>query len=214
MTVGFLGLGRIGRPMATNLVRAGTPLMVWNRSPAAVAELVSAGAVAAAEPSEVFDACEIVILMLLDGAVIDEVLGRASGQLSRLVRQRTVVSRATVAPAYSAGLEADILAAGGSYVEARVSGSRVPAEQGAVVAMAAGEPAAVERVVPVLTTMCSDIAICGPVPNGVTMKLAVNTFLIALVTGLAESFHLGERYGLDLSLLRRVLDGGQMSSPI
>lgn len=188
--------------------------MVWNRSAAAVAPLTDAGAVAATTPSELFGTCEIVIVMLLDEAAIDDALGRSSGRLSELVRDRTVVNMSTVAPAYSAALEADIRSAGGSYVEAPVSGSRMPAEQGALVAMAAGELTAVERVTPLLRPMCSEVIRCGPVPAGATMKLAVNTFLIALVTGLAEAFHFGQRYGLDLSLLRHVLDAGQMSSPI
>jgi 3-hydroxyisobutyrate dehydrogenase len=214
VTVGFLGLGTMGRPMALNLVRGGVALMVWNRSAAAVAELVAAGAAPASTPFEVFDTCETIMVMLLDEVAIDAVLDRASGRLRERVRGRTVVNMSTVAPAYSVRLEAEIQASGGCYVEAPVSGSRLPAEQAALIAMTAGEPSVVDRVTPLLRPMCAEVTMCGPVPAGVTMKLAVNTFLIALVTGLAEAFHFGQRYGLDLDLLRRVIDAGQMSSPI
>jgi 3-hydroxyisobutyrate dehydrogenase len=200
--------------MALNLVHGGVALTVWNRSSAAVAELVAAGAAPASTALEVVATCDPIIMMLLDEAAIDEVLGRGSGRLRELVRGRTVVNMSTVAPAYSVALEAEIQASGGCYVEAPVSGSRLPAEQAALIAMTAGEPPAVDRVTPLLRAMCAEITMCGPVPAGVTMKLAVNTFLIALVTGLAEAFHFGHRYGLDLDLLRRVIDAGQMSSPI
>jgi 3-hydroxyisobutyrate dehydrogenase len=214
MTIGFLGLGTMGRPMALNLVRSGVALTVWNRSSAAVAELVAAGATPASTPFDVFNTSETIIVMLLDEIAIDGVLDRASGRLRDLVPGRTVVNMSTVAPAYSVALEAEIRASGGCYVEAPVSGSRVPAEQAELVAMTAGQPSVVDRVTPLLRPMCAEITLCGPVPAGITMKLAVNTFLIALVTGLAEAFHFGQRYGLDLGLLRRVIDAGQMSSPI
>lgn len=211
--LGFIGLGIMGAPMARNLLRAGTPLTVWTRSPETLAALAADGASAASSADDVFARCGTVLLMLRDEAATDEVLRRGD-RLDARVRGRTVVNMGTVSPEYSAALAADIRAAGGAFVEAPVSGSRKPAEAGRLVAMVAGEPEDVERVAPLLAPMCADVTACGPVPNGITMKLAVNVFLIAVVTGLAESFHFGERHGLDLERLRRVLDGGQMSSPI
>lgn len=211
--LGFIGLGIMGAPMARNLLRAGTPLTVWTRSPETLAALAADGASAASSADDVFARCGTVLLMLRDEAATDEVLRRGD-RLDARVRGRTVVNMGTVSPEYSAALAADIRAAGGAFVEAPVSGSRKPAEAGRLVAMVAGEPEDVERVAPLLAPMCADVTACGPVPNGITMKLAVNVFLIAVVTGLAESFHFAERHGLDLERLRRVLDGGQMSSPI
>ncbi|MFC5102125.1 NAD(P)-dependent oxidoreductase [Kibdelosporangium philippinense] len=120
----------------------------------------------------------------------------------------------TTETSYSQGLEADIRAAGGRYVEAPVSGSRVPAENGELVAMVAGDPEAVDVVRQVIAPMCRDTVVCGAVPNGLRMKLSVNVFLIATVTGLAESFQFAKRLGLDLDTFVEVLAGGQMSSPI
>ena len=105
----------------------------------------------------------------------------------------------TTAPDYSRGLEADIVGAGGRYVEAPVSGSRVPAEQGALVGMLAGDPAAVAEVEPLLRPMCERSFVCGAVPQALRMKLAVNLFLITTVTGLAEAVHSAERHGIDLA---------------
>jgi 3-hydroxyisobutyrate dehydrogenase len=120
----------------------------------------------------------------------------------------------TTSPAYSQALEADIRAAGGSYVEAPVSGSRKPAEAGELVAMLAGERAPVDEVRPLLEPMCQETIVCGEVPAALLMKLAVNLFLITVVTGLAEAVHFADRHGLDMEQLVAVLDAGQMASSV
>ncbi|GIH51819.1 3-hydroxyisobutyrate dehydrogenase [Microbispora rosea] len=214
MNVGFVGLGIMGRPMALNLVRAGTPLVVWNRTAARSEPLRAAGAEVAGSAAEVFRRARVVILMLADEAAIDAVLERGTPAFPRNVADRVVVHMGTTSPAYSAGLEADVLAAGGGYVEAPISGSRVPAEQGRLVAMLAGRPEAVEEVRPLLKPMCVKTVVCGPAPKALLTKLAVNIFLITTVTGLAESLHFAERQGLDIGLLVDVLNSGQMASDV
>lgn len=212
--IGFIGLGVMGRPMALNLARAGLAPIVWNRSEPALGILREAGARVAASTEELFRQASVVFLMLADEAAIDVVLERTGGAVGANVRGRIVVHMGTTAAEYSRTLEADIRATGGAYVEAPVSGSRGPAEQGALVAMLAGEGAAVERVRPLLAPMCSQSFVCGAVPAALLMKLSVNLFLISLVTGLAESVHFAQRHGLDLSLLQAVLDAGPMASQV
>ncbi|MEV1203367.1 NAD(P)-dependent oxidoreductase [Microbispora rosea] len=214
MDVGFVGLGIMGQPMALNLVRAGTPLVVWNRTAARSEPLRAAGAEVAGSAAEVFRRARVVILMLADEAAIDAVLERGTPAFARNVADRVVVHMGTTSPAYSAGLEADVLAAGGGYVEAPISGSRVPAEQGRLVAMLAGRPEAVEEVRPLLKPMCVKTVVCGPAPKALLTKLAVNIFLITTITGLAESLHFAERQGLDIGLLVDVLNSGQMASDV
>jgi 3-hydroxyisobutyrate dehydrogenase len=200
--------------MALNLVRAGTQLIVWNRSADSCEALRGAGATVAANPAEVFERTRVICLMLVDGNAIDAVLGRGTSQFSANVAHRTIVQMGTTSPDYSRGLEADIRNAGGSYVEAPVSGSRKPAEAGQLVAMLAGEDAAIESVRPLLEPMCHQTMVCGPVPNGLLMKLAVNLFLMTTVTGLAEAAHFAERHGLDMQQFRAIVDAGQMASDI
>ncbi|MEV4451875.1 MULTISPECIES: NAD(P)-dependent oxidoreductase [Streptomyces] len=214
MYVGFIGLGVMGQPMALNLVRAGTPLVVWNRTAARTEPLRAAGAEVAADPAEVFARCRVVLLMPANGSVTDAVLGRGTADFAARVEGRTVVPMGTTSPEYSRGLEAEVRAAGGRYVEVPVSGSRVPAEAGRLVAMLAGDPAAVEEVRPLLGPMCHESFDCGPVPNALLMKLSVNLFLITLVTGLSEAFHFAERQGLDRKLFLDVLDAGPMASGV
>lgn len=204
MIAGFLGLGVMGRPMAQNLLRVGTPLIVWNRSAAAAADFPEV----AATPAEVVAKADVVFMMLANGQVIDEVLTglRLDGKI--------VVHMGTTAPEYSADLRDRVRAAGGRYVEAPVSGSRKPAEAGKLVAMLAGDEDDVAAVRPLLAPMCHETVVCGPVPQGLLMKLTVNVYLIGTVTALAETFHFAGAHGVDLEKLVAVLDAGQMASPI
>ena len=204
----------MGQPMALNLARAGTDLIVWNRTPERTRPLRDAGAAVAVAPADVFARAETVIVMLANGAVIDEVSGRGTDAFAMQVGGRTVVHMGTTAPDYSRGLAADVRAAGGAYVEAPVSGSRGPAEAGRLVAMLAGPESDVERVAPVLRPMCHEIIRCGVVPSALVMKLAVNTFLISLVTGLAEAFHFADQHELDRATLLAALDAGPMASTV
>jgi 3-hydroxyisobutyrate dehydrogenase len=207
--VGFLGLGVMGRPMALNLARAGTELIVWSRTLDHCAPLRAAGADVAATPAEVVAHAEVVLMMLAGPAAIDDVLGTVPD-----LTGRTIVHMGTTAPGYSRELGERVETAGGRYVEAPVSGSRKPAEAGRLVAMLAGDAADVERVRPLLAPMCHQTVVCGPVPQALLMKLAVNIFLISTVTGLAETVHFAERQGLDLAQLATVLNAGQMASAI
>src|SRR5690349_13468787 len=138
--VGFLGLGVMGQPMALNLARANTSLVVWNRTPARCQPLQDLGAQVAVTPAEVF------------------------------ARTRTVIVMSSTTPEYSRALAAEVEAHGGTYVEAPVSGSRVPAEQGALVGMLAGDELVVERVRPLVASMCREAVYCGEIGNALMMK--------------------------------------------
>lgn len=214
MPIGFIGLGTMGLPMALNLARAGTGLVVWNRSPERSALLAAAGATVATGPADVLARCETTFLMLADEAATDDVLARGTGAFADRVHGRRIVSMSTLAPGYSLGLAADIVAAGGRYVEAPVSGSRKPAEAGELVGMLAGAPEDAGAARTLLAPVCKDFFDCGDVPGALRMKLAVNTFLITMVTGLAEATHFAGRLGLDVERLVAILDAGPMASQV
>jgi 3-hydroxyisobutyrate dehydrogenase len=214
MEVGFIGLGVMGKPMALNLVRAGVKLVAWNRSPAGSDALAAAGASIAENVGEIFWRTRIIFLMLYDGAAIDAALARGTPDFATYAAGHIIVQMGTPSPDYSRGLEADIRAQGGAYVEAPVSGSLKPAEAGQLVGMLAGEMNAVEEIRPLLAPMCHQVFVCGIVPKALTMKIATNLFLIPLVTSLAETFHFAERQGLDLHQLQAILDAGPMASSV
>lgn len=212
--VGFVGLGVMGEPMARNLIKGGADLVVWNRSPGKARVLGDLGATVADSVESLVEACPVVVLMLADDRAVDEVLHRGEPEFAGLVAGRTLVTMSTLPPAYSQQLAADVARHGGHYVEAPVSGSRGPAEDGTLVAMVAGDDDTVEAVTPILALMCSTVVPCGAVPRALTTKLAVNIHLITLVTGLAEAFHFAREQGLDLGVLADVLARGPMSSAV
>ncbi|MBE7374539.1 NAD(P)-dependent oxidoreductase [Pseudomonas lopnurensis] len=214
MDVGFLGLGVMGRPMALNLLRAGVPLMVWNRTPEKTEPLREAGAQVAATSEAVFSRATTVLMMLADEYAMDQALARRPDGFGVALRGRTLINMGTVSPGYSESLGTAVRQAGGHYVEAPVSGSRQPAEAGQLVAMLAGDAQDVARIRPLLSPMCKACFDCGEVPGALHTKLAVNLFLITLVTGLAESFHFARQHGLDPQTLLAVLDAGPMASSV
>ncbi|MGI9377360.1 MAG: NAD(P)-dependent oxidoreductase [Tsuneonella suprasediminis] len=211
---GFIGLGTMGMPMALNQVKAGRPLVVWNRTHEKCARLAQAGAIVAPDVTVLFDQCDTIVLMLENEIAMDEVLCRQGSDFAARVAKRIIVSMGTFSPDYSRGLAESIHAAGGRYVEAPVSGSRRPAETGQLVGMLAGDPEDVARLRPFLSPICREIFDCGAVPGALHMKLAVNTFLITLVTGLAEAAHFAIRHGIGVNRLADILNAGPMASDV
>lgn len=210
--VGFVGLGLMGEPMAHNLARAGVAPLVWNRTASKAARVRAAGARVAATPEEVFGGCDVIVEMLADESAIDAVFGKCLHSKRRNLAGRTVIHMSTTSPDFSVQLRDTVARAGGSYVEAPVSGSRIPAERAQLVTMVAGDPAVIEQVRPVLTTMCHTMVVCGAVPVASQMKLVVNTFLVTMVTGLAETVALAAAHQLPAEALSAIIDAGPMSS--
>lgn len=212
--VGFIGIGVMGQPMAMRLLQSGIKLHVWNRSAEKCDSLRTAGAIVHNSADALIAAVDIVFLMLATPDAMDAVLGRGAPGFAARVAGKTLVHMGTTSAAYSEALGAAIEAAGGHYVECPVSGSRKPAEAGALVAMLAGKPEVLDQVEPLLPPMCKQSFRCGPVPGGLNMKLAVNLFLITMVTGLCEAFHLAQRQGLNSQLFAEVIAAGPMSSAV
>lgn len=215
MTIGFAGLGKMGAPIAANLVRAGVSLVAWNRSPHKCDELVAAGAIRADSIDALCAQCPTIFVMLLDETAIDASFGRATPAFRRRLDGRTLVNLGTTSPEYSARLEQDLHDAGARYVEAPVSGSRGPAERAELIGMvSARDGATLDHVLPLLATSCRQVFRCGAVPGALRMKLAVNHYLIATVAALAETVQVARRAGIDLEALRAILDAGPMASEV
>lgn len=214
MSIGFAGLGLMGAPMAANLLRAGAALTVYNRTCAPAAALAALGARVAGSARELFAACDTIILMLADDAAVDEVLARGTPALAERVSGKLIINMGTHSPAWSHALAKDVASAGGRFVEAPVSGSRGPAEAGELVVMLAGDPDAVAEARPIVAPLCRDMIDAGAVPRAMAMKLAVNLYLIASVTALAEATHLAALSGLDLARFASVIVSGPLGSNV
>lgn len=198
--------------MALNLARAGVPIVVWNRSAARLEPFRALGVPVAATAADLFKQTRVVILMLATEAALDDVLERGRPPFSAHVRGRLLINMSSTAPDYSAALAADVRAAGGRFVEAPVTGSRRPAETATLVAMVAGAPADVDEARPLLAPMCRAAVPCGPVPGGLLMKLSINTFMLTMLTGLAEAAHFAARHGIDLEQFLTVLEASPLVS--
>lgn len=211
---GFLGLGRMGEPMATNLIAAGVPVRVWTRSPVALDRLTAVGAMPMPNAREVLRSSSSVILMLANEEAADEVLERGRSAFANNVNGLLVIQMGTTSAEYSRGLANEVEGCGGRYVEAPVSGSRRPAEEASLVCMLAGGAEDVKHARALIAPMCRQTFECGAVPGALLTKLAVNLFLITMVTGLVEAVHFAQVSGIDLELFRSVLDAGPMASAV
>ena len=173
--IGFLGLGMMGMPMALNLART-FPLTVWNRSSSKYPALTQAGATIGTTPSQVVEKSDVIFTMLFDGPAIQSIVDE---RFKSAIRGKTLVNTSSVPVDFSRRLAEQINEAGGDFIEMPVSGSKVPAEQGQLVGMMAGDPETAERVKPFVRPLTKAAVYCGPIGSGLKTKYAVN--LLSLI---------------------------------
>ena len=209
LSVAFLGLGLMGRPMAANVARAGHPLVVWNRTPSVAGEFAAEfGVRAASSPADAVRDADVVISMLADGAVLTAVYRGADGVLSALRPDAVAVDMGTSGPAVVRSLAADA-----SFVDAPVSGSTAAARDATLTVMAGGESGAVTRVSPVLQAVAARIHHVGPTGAGAALKLAINAALFALTQAVAEALVVAERSGIERAVAYDVLLDSAVAAP-
>ena len=211
MTVGFAGIGRMGLPMARNLLRAGFPLLVWNRTADRCAPLVEEGATAVDEPTGLA-AADVVVTMLADGAVARAVLVD-SGLLDALRAGTVVLEMSTIGPTAAIELAEEAHRRNVHLVDAPVSGSVAVAEAAQLFAMAGGDPDAYRSATPVLDALTKGHVLLGPSGAGAAMKLAVNAMIAVTNEAIAETITFAERFGIDADQAYDVLSGGALASP-
>ena len=211
---GFLGLGIMGTGMAANLVRAGFEVTVWNRSPEKTAPLVALGARVAAIPKEVVEASEITFAILSDPAAAEAVCFGAGGVLEGLRAGKGYVDMSTVDAGTSRRISAAVAAKGGRFVEAPVSGTRKPAEDGTLIILAAGDRPLFDEARPAFDKMGKKTMYLGETGNGARMKLIVNMIMGGMMTLLCEGLALGEKAGLEQEEILEVIEAGALANPM
>lgn len=209
--IGFIGMGIMGVPMAKNLLKAGHALTVYNRTAEKCAPVAAEGAAIAATPLELTKACDVIIVMLTGPEAIDNAFFGDEGA-SEACDGKIVINMSTVSPAYSRELAANLDALGAAFVDAPVSGSKKPAEEGTLVILAGGEEKTISQVEPILLGMGKKVVRCGPAPNGSMMKMSINLLLGAMCEGLAEMISFGERGGLDRKTMLDVIMAGPLKN--
>lgn len=198
----------MGTPMALNLCRK-FPTTVWNRTSSKCAALVQAGAELGQTPAQVVEQSDVIFTMMFDGPAIRSVI---DDDFRRALRGKTLINTSSVSVEFSHSMAREVHEAGGKFVEMPVSGSKVPAETGNLVGMMAGDQIECENIRPFIEPITSAAIYCGPIGTGLRTKYAVNTFLITVTAGLAESMNLARAQGLNLDAFSSVLDAGPLAS--
>jgi 2-hydroxy-3-oxopropionate reductase len=209
--IGFIGLGLMGRPMAMNLLKAGHPLKVWNRTPSRADELVAAGATLAKSPKEVAASADVLITIVSDPPALESILwgpdakSQDSGALSGLKAGATYIDSSTISPALVGKITAACAERKVHFLDAPVTGGDWGAKKGELIFMVGGEAETLKAVEPILGVMGKRWFHLGPNGAGQTIKLAMNLILALQVDALAEALALVTRAGLAGEKLVEVL---------
>ena len=219
-TVGLIGLGLMGGPMGRNLLRAGFPLVVWNRTKAKADELVREGAKLAADPRGVAEQADVLITIVSDPAALEEVLfgakdaAKSSGALEGLRPGCTLIESSTVSPELARRVAAACAERGVDFLDAPVTGGTWGAQKGELVFMIGGKAEVLERVKPVLEAVGKKFLLLGPNGAGQTVKLGMNLLLALQVDAFAEALALVTSAGVPAEKLMEVLQSSMARSGV
>jgi 3-hydroxyisobutyrate dehydrogenase len=213
--VAVLGTGIMGSAMARNLLAAGLPTTVWDRSPQATVPLADAGATVAPAPAEAVREASVVITMLPTADVVESVM--FAGQVVAAwaegavwAQMGTIGVTATTAIASRLSQDRpDVL-----FVDAPVSGSKDPAEHGQLLILASGPAEAETIVAPAFSAIGRKTVWLGRAGRGSQMKLVVNAYMSILIEGVAEALQLAVDLGIDTAALAQAIEGGPLDAPI
>jgi len=213
-TVGFIGLGIMGKPMAKNLLKAGFPLVVFSRSKGPVEELVKEGALSAGSPREVAERSEVIITMLPDSAEVKEVILGQDGVITGVKPNSVVMDMSSINPMVTREIAPVLKKKGVEMLDAPVSGGETGAIEGTLAIMVGGEKAVLENSMEILKAMGKSIVHVGEIGAGGFTKL-VNQIIVALnIATLGEAFSLGVKAGLDPQAMFQAIRGGLAGSRV
>ena len=212
-TVGFIGTGIMGKPMARNLLQAGYPVRAWNRSPAKAQELAAHGAEVLPTPALAAKGAQVLVCMLSDGPTCDEVLFGEGGAARVLAPGALVIVMSSIAVDSAVEQARQCAALGLRYLDAPVSGGERGAREASLAIMVGGEVAAFEQGREVLAAMGRPVHV-GPAGTGELSKLVNQLIVASTIATVAEGLLLAERGGADPVKVHEALLGGFVDSPI
>ena len=213
-SIGFIGLGVMGKPMAKNLLAAGYDLTVHSRSPGPVDELVQRGARRAGSPAACAEGQDVVILMLPDSPDSELVMLGTNGVLEADPLPGLVVDMSSIQPGVSRRIAARAEAAGAPFVDAPVSGGEPGAIAGELAIMAGGPADAFETLGPLFGVLGKSAVLCGPAGAGGAVKLANQMIVAANIQAVAEALLFAARSGLDPRVVVEAIRGGLAGSAV
>jgi 2-hydroxy-3-oxopropionate reductase len=215
-TIGFIGLGLMGRPMAKNLLKAGHPVVVHSRSEGPVAELVAAGAERAASPADVARRAARIITMVPDSPDVELVLEGPSGVFSAIQKGTIVIDMSSIAPATARRLAARAQTLGATMLDAPVSGGDIGAAAGTLSIMVGGDAKAFAAVKPILDVLGNPekVVHIGESGAGQLCKLCNQMVIGGTLVAVAEALALARKAGVDAGRVREALLGGFAASRV
>ncbi len=212
--IGFIGLGIMGKPMCRNLLKAGYELVVYNRSPKAIQELVQAGAEAGESPKDVAERCEIIITMLPNSPNVQEVILGPNGVLEGVRPGSIVIDMSSIAPITSREVAQVLVHKSVRFLDAPVSGGEPKAIEGSLSIMVGGDPADFEECSPIFQAMGSSALLCGDVGAGNLTKLA-NQIIVAInIAAVSEALMLVSKAGVNPETVYKAIRGGLAGSTV
>jgi 3-hydroxyisobutyrate dehydrogenase-like beta-hydroxyacid dehydrogenase len=212
ITIGFIGLGRMGLPMATNLVRAGFRVIGHDTDPARSAALAAKGGEAARDAASLTRDSDIVLSMIMNDAILHRVALGAEGVIANLAPGAVYADLSTVTPAASATVGRAASERGAAYLCGAVAGSIGPATDGTLTLFASGDHSAFDRCLPAFQAMASKAIHVGEGDRAAYLKLVHSLIVGAYSALIGEALAFGEKGGLDLGLMVDVLEAGPLGS--
>jgi 3-hydroxyisobutyrate dehydrogenase-like beta-hydroxyacid dehydrogenase len=206
--IGFIGMGIMGQAMAKNVLAAGYDLIVFNRTVEKTKPLADAGAQAVSTPAQVARWAEVIIVMVTGPEALDALVFEADGIATAEVSGKTLINMSTVSPMYSKFLSGELERRSVTFIDAPVSGSKKPAEEGSLIILAGGSREKITELNPLLSVMGKRVVYCGDAGQGSAMKMAVNLLLGTMMEGLCEAINFGKQCGLSVeAMLDAMLSG-------
>ena len=211
-TVGFIGLGIMGQPMSLNLVKAGYPVVAYNRTRSKAEALAKEGAQIAGSPSEVAQRASTVIIMVSDSPDVEQVVLGKEGVIEGVQAGSVVIDMSTISPAVTRDIGAKLAEKGAHMLDAPVSGSSWAAIDGTLAIMVGGEKEVFERSLPVFQAMGKKIIHIGPNGMGQVAKLVNQVIVAGTLAAVCEGLLLGAKAGVDLDKAFQAVTGGAANS--
>jgi 2-hydroxy-3-oxopropionate reductase len=212
MTIGFIGLGTMGTPMARNVLKGGYPVTVWSRRPDAMTPLVNAGAAAGDSPADVAAKSDVIVTMVTDTKAVEEVVLGERGIARGARAGSIVIDHSTIDPNGARRIAGALHTRGIEMLDAPVSGGSIAAEAGTLVTMVGGSRSALDRVTPVLSCYAKSIVHIGPSGAGQIAKACNQICVVVNMLGAAEALLLAERAGVDPTTVKNALMAGFAAS--
>ena len=213
-TIGLIGLGIMGRPMARNLLKAGYPLIVHDVTRAAVDDLVAEGATAGTSPRQVAEAVDVLITMLPDSPQVREVYLGPDGAFEALRPGWLAIDMSSIAPSTARELAERAAAAGADMLDAPVSGGDRGAIAGSLSIMVGGTDAAFARAAPIFEALGKTIVHMGPAGAGQVTKVCNQVVVAVVIEAVSEALVLGAKAGVDPARIADVLQGGLAATKV